>query len=258
MQKLNESLLKEWDNKTFQPSTLIYTQNISQDLQYIYEFIRNTDETLKNINLENNPDIYVINNDIKNPIISVEQIRELKKWYYTTACFAEYKFSIIVKAESMNQNAANACLKFLEDSQKNKFTILLCENPYSIIKTLLSRCRIINSTTPFSDVALMQLYKEFIISIYSQDVELLSAKCSHNSTSDLAKCILIFFNRVIKYQLKVEQRLDIDELNAAKKLLNNPVADNMTQFKKVFNLISNSQTFDEKHTSCLLIEGIMG
>ena len=258
MKKLNEDLLYEWKGKIFQPSTLIYTQNLSQDINYLYAFIKNVDETFKKISLENNPDIYIINNDAKNSVISIEQIRDLKKWYYTTPCFSAYKFAIIIKPENMTNNAANACLKFLEDGQKNKFTIFLSENPYAIIKTLLSRCKIINSYTPFTDTALMEIYRELINAICNQNIELLSTKCLQNSSSDLAKCILIFFNRIVKYQLKILQSLEDNELKTAKKLLDNPIFANITKFKKVFNIISNNQSFDEKLLSCLLIEEIMG
>lgn len=258
MKKLNEDLLYEWQNKTFQPSTLIHSQNLSEDINYLYEFIRSIDDTFKTISLENNPDAYLINNDAKNPVISIEQIRDLKKWYYTTACFSAYKFAIIIKPENMTNNAANACLKFLEDGQKNKFTIFLSENPYAIIKTLLSRCKIINSYTPFTDTALMEIYRELINAIYNQNIDLLSTKFLQNSPSDLAKCILIFFNRIVKYQLKILENLEDHELKTAKKLLDSSIVANIAKFKKVFNIISNNQSFDEKLLSCLLIEEIMG
>lgn len=72
----------------------------------------------------------------KSKIISIDQMRELKKWYYNSCAF-KYKFYVIYEADKINLNAANACLKLLEDEKKDKFGILLSKNLQNMPKTLV-------------------------------------------------------------------------------------------------------------------------
>ena len=51
---------------------------------------------------------------------------------------------IINHAESMNEYAANSLLKFLEEPAPNIVAILLADNQYQILDTIVSRCQVIS------------------------------------------------------------------------------------------------------------------
>jgi DNA polymerase III gamma/tau subunit len=53
---------------------------------------------------------------------------------------AEYKVAVIVGADRLNTQAANAFLKTLEEPPRNSILILLTTDPQRILETILSRC----------------------------------------------------------------------------------------------------------------------
>ena len=55
-----------------------------------------------------------------------------------------YKFGIIVAADRMNENAANAFLKTLEEPPPRSVLILLTTEPQRLLETILSRCLRLN------------------------------------------------------------------------------------------------------------------
>ena len=57
---------------------------------------------------------------------------------------SQYKFGIIVAADRMNENAANAFLKTLEEPPPCSVLILLTTEPQRMLETILSRCLRLN------------------------------------------------------------------------------------------------------------------
>jgi DNA polymerase III subunit delta' len=57
---------------------------------------------------------------------------------------SQYKFAIIVAADRMNDEAANAFLKTLEEPPPHSVLILLTTEPQRVIETILSRCLRLN------------------------------------------------------------------------------------------------------------------
>jgi DNA polymerase III subunit delta' len=57
---------------------------------------------------------------------------------------SQYKFGIIVAADRMNENAANAFLKTLEEPPPRSVLILLTTEPQRLLETILSRCLRLN------------------------------------------------------------------------------------------------------------------
>ena len=76
----------------------------------------------------------------KTRIITVEQMRELMKEIQLKPKEAEYKFAIVVAADRLRVEAANAFLKTLEEPPPNSILILLSTEPQRILETILSRC----------------------------------------------------------------------------------------------------------------------
>jgi DNA polymerase-3 subunit delta' len=57
---------------------------------------------------------------------------------------SQYKFAIIVAADRMNEEAANAFLKTLEEPPPHSVLILLTTEPQRLLETILSRCLRLN------------------------------------------------------------------------------------------------------------------
>ena len=75
--------------------------------------------------------------NVKN--ISVEQTRSLQSFLNKTSMISGKKSAVIYKAEQMNLNASNSCLKILEDTPKNTHIFLITSNPAAILPTIRSR-----------------------------------------------------------------------------------------------------------------------
>ena len=89
----------------------------------------------------NHPDIINIKTD-KN-IIHVKEMRELQKDMLKKPYQDGVKVYIIHSADKMNDEAQNCLLKSLEEPPNNVILILLVQNQYSMLKTILSRCQCI-------------------------------------------------------------------------------------------------------------------
>lgn len=88
------------------------------------------------------PEIKIINTD--GLWIKKEQLDELQKEFSTKAVFGTKKIYIINEAEKMNSSAANSILKFLEEPVPNIIAILVTNNIYQLLDTIISRCQVIS------------------------------------------------------------------------------------------------------------------
>ena len=64
-----------------------------------------------------------------------------------------WKVCLISPAESMNHNAMNSLLKILEEPTSKTLFILVSHKPKMLLKTILSRCQLINVESPEREVA---------------------------------------------------------------------------------------------------------
>jgi DNA polymerase-3 subunit delta' len=88
----------------------------------------------------NHADIHWVRPESKTRIIKVEQIRELNHEINLKPTEARYKVGIIVAADRLKTEAANAFLKTLEEPPPQSILLLLTTEPQRILETLLSRC----------------------------------------------------------------------------------------------------------------------
>jgi DNA polymerase-3 subunit delta' len=89
-------------------------------------------------------DIHWVRPESKTRIIRVEQIRELNHEINLKPTEARYKVGIIVAADRLKTEAANAFLKTLEEPPPQSMLLLLTTEPQRILETLLSRCLRLN------------------------------------------------------------------------------------------------------------------
>jgi DNA polymerase III subunit delta' len=86
------------------------------------------------------PDVQWLRPESKLRIITIEQIRELIQTISLKPTEAEYKFAIIVCADRLNVQAANAFLKTLEEPPARSIFVLLTSSIEQVLETILSRC----------------------------------------------------------------------------------------------------------------------
>ena len=94
------------------------------------------------INLNNNSDIYIIENDGKN--ITKNQIKELLTNLSTTSQKSGIKTYIIPDCEKMSDSVYNALLKTIEEPEEGIIAILTTTNIEKVKDTIRSRCSYIH------------------------------------------------------------------------------------------------------------------
>ncbi len=74
-------------------------------------------------------------------LIRIDAVHMLFRRLNMSASQSKYKVCIIEDAHLMNQNAANAFLKILEEPPKDCIIILITEQKESLLPTIISRCK---------------------------------------------------------------------------------------------------------------------
>ena len=98
----------------------------------------------RKIDHETHADVHWARPESRSRVVTVEQIRELMREVQLKPTEAEYKVAVIVAADRMNPQAANAFLKTLEEPPGQSVLILLSTEPQRILETILSRCLRLN------------------------------------------------------------------------------------------------------------------
>ena len=84
--------------------------------------------------------------------ITVDQVRALTGALALTAHGPGSKVVLIMTADDMNPNAANALLKALEEPADNTFFLMACRAPTQIAATIRSRCMVVPLGAPPASV----------------------------------------------------------------------------------------------------------
>lgn len=90
----------------------------------------------------NYPELKIIEPD--GQWIKKEQLIELQQEFNKKAIVGNKKIYIINGADKLNPSSANSILKFLEEPEENIIAILVVDNRYQVMETILSRCQIIS------------------------------------------------------------------------------------------------------------------
>jgi len=76
--------------------------------------------------------------------IKKSQLEELQEIFSKKAILGNKKVYIINGAEKLNESASNSLLKFLEEPEEGIIAILIADNSYQLLKTIISRCQILS------------------------------------------------------------------------------------------------------------------
>lgn len=86
------------------------------------------------------PDVLVVAPEEEGKAIRVDAVRRLGEFMAQTAQQGGRKVILLYPAEAMNQNAANALLKSLEEPTQDTFLLLVSDQPSRLLATIRSRC----------------------------------------------------------------------------------------------------------------------
>ncbi len=93
------------------------------------------------IDKDNFPNLIIVRPDGKN--IKKEQVINIKNKFNKNPIICKYNIYIIVESDKLNDSAANAMLKFIEEPDSSTICFLISNNILNIMPTIKSRCQII-------------------------------------------------------------------------------------------------------------------
>jgi DNA polymerase III delta prime subunit len=155
---LNDKIKEYLDRWAISPkrphSYLFFGQKGAEQKEAAYYFIekllsRERDaELLKNLKEKNHPDVIFIKPELiedkkgrtREKEITIDQIRKAQEQLKYFPYELQFKFCLVEKAERLNQEAANALLKGLEEPTEKTFYILLASSVDALLPTIVSRC----------------------------------------------------------------------------------------------------------------------
>ncbi|MCD6116271.1 DNA polymerase III subunit delta' [bacterium] len=142
------------------------------------------------------------------PIISVDQIRDLKKGAFLKVAGNGMRVFIISNADKMNANASNSLLKLLEEPPPRTILILTSFDESALLETVVSRCQIVRFL-PLADSEVCDAVKKET-GVDEKDAGLLAAMAEGSVTRGIELAgsafdsmrteALDFFNMSIKGQ----------------------------------------------------------
>lgn len=86
-------------------------------------------------------------------VLSIEEIRRLAEFFGLTSATGGWRVAIIDTADDMNDQAANALLKILEEPPQRAMLMLIAHRPAKLVSTIRSRCRLLQ-LRPLTDAQL--------------------------------------------------------------------------------------------------------
>ena len=135
---------------------LIEVNNYEEDIKIVKDFIKkilfnksNLDklsESEENISSLIDQDKYIDLTILESDgaWIKKNQLLELKDEYQNKSLLDNKKIYIIKEADKLNPASANTILKFLEEPEEGIIAILLTNNRYKILDTIISRCQVLS------------------------------------------------------------------------------------------------------------------
>jgi len=108
-----------------------------------YEEIKKSNNSIIHLIDENNyPDLKII--EPEGSVLKKSQMLDLQKEYNNKSLLDNKRIYVIKNAEKLNGASANTMLKFLEEPEDDIIAILLTDNRYHVLDTILSRCQILS------------------------------------------------------------------------------------------------------------------
>jgi DNA polymerase III subunit delta' len=94
-------------------------------------------------------------------VLSVDEVRRLADFFGMTSGAGGWRVAIIDTADDMNDNAANALLKMLEEPPVNAMLLVLSNTPGRLLPTIRSRCQRLD-LRPLDEATLEDALKRYL------------------------------------------------------------------------------------------------
>ncbi|WP_099203606.1 DNA polymerase III subunit delta' C-terminal domain-containing protein [Miniphocaeibacter massiliensis] len=144
---LSSRILKEQlKNNSLSHAYLLVSRNKeileNESKALIYNIYNGEDNSSEKFLRDANVDFFKVEPEKNN--IKIGQVREIIEFLSSGPVESKYKVVLIKNAEFFRKESANALLKILEEPPKYGKIILTTDNEEKIIKTIISRCQVIN------------------------------------------------------------------------------------------------------------------
>lgn len=142
----NKTLINQVKNNKISNQYLLYGENLNE-INYdaealIYNLLVSNSNLKLKFDRDKLSDLLVIEPE-KNSI-TIDKIRDIAKFVSTKPFESNNKVVLIKQADLMRMEASNALLKNLEEPKPFVYFILLTDNKNKLLKTIISRCQVIN------------------------------------------------------------------------------------------------------------------
>lgn len=142
----NKTLINQIKNNKISNQYLLYGENLNE-INYdaealIYNLLVSNSNLKLKFDRDKLTDLLVIEPE-KNSI-TIDKIRDISKFVSTKPFESNNKVVLIKQADLMRMEASNALLKNLEEPKPFVYFILLTDNKNKLLKTIISRCQVIN------------------------------------------------------------------------------------------------------------------
>ena len=209
------------ENKKISHAYLIETNdyyNYNSFIKYLIKSILclNSNDSKYNEKIEievehnNYPDVKYIYPDGNN--IKKEQLLSLEKEFSKKSMLDNKLIYVIDQAEKLNDSSANTILKFLEEPEEDIIAILVANNRYKVLDTILSRCQVItlinNDFGVNIDENIINFFNDLVITkkmIINYDLYLETLFIDKKTSIDTLNNIeLILYNYLNNYEIDDE------------------------------------------------------
>ena len=112
------------------------------------------------LNAETHPDFIQVKPEEPGKVITIGQIRSLVTRLTLKPQFESYRVVIVNPADLMNNAAANAFLKCLEEPTERTVILLITDKPARLPATIVSRCQKLAVAKPDKDIAAIWLNQQ--------------------------------------------------------------------------------------------------
>lgn len=197
-------LMNEIKKESYSHAYIIESNGYNDSMGFAIDFAKtlfcvNCTNNVKISNLIDNnnfPELKIIDPD--GLIIKKEEIDNLQIEFSKKPLFGNKKIYIINNVERLNSSAANSILKFLEEPESDIIGILITNNVYEVLETIVSRCQIISLKEQYNDLSKLDLFDRIYLAIYKNIDEV--KQIFDDEIKNLLNCI-DFINYYEKYKL---------------------------------------------------------
>ena len=149
----------------------------------------------------NHPDFYKLTPDEDEKTISVASIRKVTDFLALSTHISNYKIILIEDTRLLNSNSANALLKTLEEPSNSTLFVLLSNNLWQNLPTIISRCHKYRVSPPNNIATNSELFEP---EIEQQQLELFIKTLCEPSVIGIYNLTVEFDGKTISYLFILE------------------------------------------------------